>query len=177
MGESDLNIKRSLELNRRLFSIVKRQKDNETALRQMEEAITQFAQSLTDEERKQLEASGASARIRELATPWFRFFLTHDPRFTLHKVRCPVLVLYGAKDLQVPPKENAPAVAGSLKAGGNQQVTLKVFPDLNHLFQHCQTGLPAEYARIEETLAPAVLKTIGDWILQQTAKRPTPSRR
>ncbi|MCS6950880.1 MAG: prolyl oligopeptidase family serine peptidase [bacterium] len=102
-----------------------------------------------------------------MTTPWFRFFLTYAPRFTLHKVRCPVLALYGEKDLQVPPKENAPAVYESLRAGGNKQVAVKVFPGLNHLFQHCQTGSPTEYARIEETFAPQVLQTIGDWLLQQ----------
>jgi len=39
---------------------------------------------------------------------------------------------------------------------------------LNHLFQHCQTGSPAEYARIEETISPDVLETIGSWIAERT---------
>lgn len=35
---------------------------------------------------------------------------------------------------------------------------------LNHLFQHCKTGLPAEYGEIEETVSPEVLKVMSDWI-------------
>jgi hypothetical protein len=38
-------------------------------------------------------------------------------------------------------------------------------PGLNHLFQHCTTGLPSEYSSIEETFAPEVLKLIDEWIL------------
>ena len=41
-----------------------------------------------------------------LKTPWFRYFLTYDPRPALAKVKCPVLAINGEKDLQVPPKEN-----------------------------------------------------------------------
>jgi len=37
-------------------------------------------------------------------------------------------------------------------------------PGLNHLLQTAKTGLPAEYAQIEETMAPAALETIAAWI-------------
>jgi hypothetical protein len=47
-------------------------------------------------------------------------------------------------------------------------VTIKEFPGLNHLFQTCKTGAVSEYGAIEETLAPAVLETIGNWILKRT---------
>jgi hypothetical protein len=40
---------------------------------------------------------------------------------------------------------------------------------LNHLFQTCKTGELAEYAKIEETIAPAVLELITDWIAERTA--------
>jgi len=38
-------------------------------------------------------------------------------------------------------------------------------PGLNHLFQTARTGAPSEYAAIDETMSPAVLAIIGDWIL------------
>lgn len=170
MGESEANIRRATELNRRLFAIVMQGQDEQTTIERLQRHLAVFAEGLSPEERKALEQSGAEARLKEITTPWFRFFLAHDPRYTLHKVRCPVLALYGEKDLQVPPKENATAVYESLKAGGNRAVTLRVFPGLNHLFQHCQTGLPSEYARIEETIAPTVLQTIADWVVKQTRK-------
>ena len=60
------------------------------------------------------------------------------------------------------------AIAAALKEGGNRDVTIKEFPGLNHLFQTCKTGAVSEYGAIEETLAPAVLETIGNWILKRT---------
>jgi hypothetical protein len=44
---------------------------------------------------------------------------------------------------------------------------VRELPGLNHLFQHCQTGSPTEYGRIEETFAPEVMAMIADWILER----------
>jgi hypothetical protein len=52
----------------------------------------------------------------------------------------------------------------AFRAAGNHDATVKVFPDLNHLFQHAETGLVGEYGRIEETIAPEVLEAIAQWI-------------
>jgi len=35
-------------------------------------------------------------------SPWFKFFIDYDPATNLAKVHCPVLALFGEKDLQVP---------------------------------------------------------------------------
>jgi hypothetical protein len=101
-------------------------------------------------------------------SPWSRFFLTYDPKPTLTKVKCPVLAINGEKDLQVPPRENLIVIEEALKSGGNQDYTIKEIPNLNHLFQTAQTGLPSEYAKIEETISPITLKIITDWILEHT---------
>jgi uncharacterized protein len=42
-------------------------------------------------------------------------------------------------------------------------------PGLNHLFQTAQTGSPDEYGRIEETIAPAALTRVVDWIVDRAA--------
>jgi hypothetical protein len=60
----------------------------------------------------------------------------------------------------------------AFRAAGNRAVTIRVFPNLNHLFQHATTGLVNEYGRIEETIAPEVLEAIGEWIGQRFAARP-----
>ena len=69
------------------------------------------------------------------------------------------------------PKENLAEIDKALKAGGNCNVKTVELPGLNHLFQPCKTGSPSEYASIEVTIAPEALKTIGDWIVEQTAAR------
>jgi len=76
-----------------------------------------------------------------------------------------VLALNGEKDLQVAARENLPAIEKALKSSGNKYVKTVKLPELNHLFQHCKTGLPAEYSSIEETFSPDALKIISDWIL------------
>ena len=52
-----------------------------------------------------------------------------------------------------------------LKAGGNKNYTVKELWLLNHLFQTADTGSPAEYEEIEETISPIALETITDWIV------------
>lgn len=121
-------------------------------------------------ERKALGTSAElDAQIAGAVTPWFRTFLTLDPRPYLRKVTVPVLAINGEKDLQVPPQANLPEIAKAL--AGNPDVTVKVMPGLNHLFQHCQTGSPREYALIAETMAPRALDLVADWIVAHTCAK------
>ena len=106
-------------------------------------------------------------QVEMMLSPWFRFFADYDPRHTLEKVRSPVLALNGDLDTQVDTEQNLRAIEAALARGGNEDVTAISFPDLNHLFQHAKTGNPAEYATIEETLAPEVLEHISKWIHQR----------
>ena len=111
-----------------------------------------------------------NVQIKQVMNPWFRFFLTYDPRSALKKVKCPVLAINGEKDLQVPPKENLAAIEETLKQGGNSNYTIRELPGLNHLFQTAKIGSLSEYGKIEETISPTALKVIGDWILEQITK-------
>jgi fermentation-respiration switch protein FrsA (DUF1100 family) len=79
-----------------------------------------------------------------------------------------VLAINGEKDLQVPAKEDLEAIDQALKDAGNKDYKIVLFPGLNHLFQTTKTGAISEYATIEETIAPVVLQTIGDWIAAHT---------
>jgi fermentation-respiration switch protein FrsA (DUF1100 family) len=101
----------------------------------------------------------------QVSSPWMQYFLRYDPAPALEKVKCPVLAVNGDKDLQVPAKENLTAISAALQKGGNTKVTVREYPNLNHLFQESTTGSPAEYAVIEQTFSPEVLKDLGDWIL------------
>lgn len=109
----------------------------------------------------------AEQALKGMRSPWMRFFLRLDPRESLRLVKCPVLALGGSLDLQVPPKENLPEIEKALRAGGNDNVTVKELPGLNHLFQEAQTGLVAEYAMIPQTIAPLVLDEVASWLRMQ----------
>ena len=104
------------------------------------------------------------AQVQQFATPWFRYFLNYDPRTALRKVKVPVLVMNGDKDLQVIASQNVPEVEKALRAGGNKRVTVRLMPGLNHFFQHAVTGSPQEYGTIDETFALEAIKEIGVFI-------------
>ncbi len=114
--------------------------------------------------------SAAAAQARAVMTPWFRYFLTYDPRPTLAKVRCPVLAVIGERDLQVAPGQNLPEIRKALEAAGHQDHTLSELAGLNHLLQPCKTGSPTEYGQIETTIAPEALEAIGAWIVAHTKR-------
>ena len=77
-----------------------------------------------------------------------------------------MLALDGEKDLQVPADINLDRIKTLVKSS----VTIKKYPNLNHLFQHCTTGLLSEYGNIEETISPEVLSDIATWI-NETVKK------
>jgi fermentation-respiration switch protein FrsA (DUF1100 family) len=74
----------------------------------------------------------------------------------------PVLAMNGDKDVQVSARQNLPAIREALKSDAD--ATVVELAGLNHLFQTADTGAPVEYARIEETMAPAALDTLADWV-------------
>jgi pimeloyl-ACP methyl ester carboxylesterase len=166
--------KEALEFNRKiqesLFKVVRTEKDPKAVPAKLREALKGVVASLPEDKRATLEKL-VQGQLAMVESPWFRFFLTYDPRPTLAKVRCPVLAIIGEKDLQVPPKENLAEIDKTLKEGGNRRVTVKELPGLNHLFQTCKTGSTAEYAQIEETVAPSALTIMGDWILDHVRRR------
>lgn len=100
--------------------------------------------------------------LEKLSSPWMKYFLQYDPAVDIAKITCPVLAINGAKDLQVDAKHNIGKIKSVL--ANNKNLETIIYPSLNHLFQHCQTGLPAEYGEIEETIADEVLKDMSDWI-------------
>jgi pimeloyl-ACP methyl ester carboxylesterase len=171
MGASDKDLDKQHDLRKRLFEIMKTEPDAKKAGAAARQELKKLLEELPPEKRKEAGDidSFADSQTKMLESPWFRFFLTFDPRPTLAKVQCPVLALDGEKDLQVPPKENLEEIAKAIKSGGNTHVTTQQLPGLNHLFQTCKTGSVAEYSQIEETIAPAALKVIGDWVVKQSS--------
>jgi len=170
MGVSEEDIAKNRQFNEKIFSLIKEEKDEKTIEEKLRQMFMDDWAELNEEEKSRIGDPEVflKAQLQSLLSPWLKFFLTYDPKPTLSKVKCPVLVINGEKDLQVPPKENLSAIEEALKSGGNQDYTIKEIPNLNHLFQTAQTGLPSEYPKIEETISPIALKIITDWILEHT---------
>jgi hypothetical protein len=101
------------------------------------------------------------------AVPWVHFFLDYDPIATAKRVRQPVLILQGATDQQVVPAQ-APELAAAFRAGGNRDVTMKIFPSTDHLFLADPNGNPSGYASLpSKQLRREVLGTMADWLVSK----------
>jgi pimeloyl-ACP methyl ester carboxylesterase len=109
------------------------------------------------------------AQIPRLTSPWLRFFLTYNPSTALEHVSCPVLALYGERDLQVIPDQNAPELERALKRAHNREVTIRLLPQLNYMFQRSRTGLAWEYSAIPEDMSSVALNEIGRWLAKFAA--------
>ncbi|MGD0901992.1 MAG: alpha/beta fold hydrolase [Terracidiphilus sp.] len=141
---------------RELFTLVETEKDDAVLEKELRAKLAgQAPEAMMD------------ASIQQLMSPWWRYTLTYDPATALRKVACPVLVLDGEKDLQVPPALDLPAIKKALEEGGNKHFEIDELPGLNHLFQTAKTGSPTEYAVSEETISPVALDKIAAWILKQ----------
>jgi uncharacterized protein len=155
----------------RLFDVIRAGGDTATVRRGLERAVDEALPSLPGGFREAVTRQALLPQVRNMTSPWFRSFLTTDPRPALRRLRCPVLAMIGAKDLQVPARQNIPALAEALKAGGNPASRAIEMPGLNHLFQEAGTGLLAEYAELEQTMAPAALDTLTTWLTARVAEK------
>ena len=100
--------------------------------------------------------------VRETKDPWVQHFISFDPGEAIRKIACPVMALNGENDVQVIADSNIPVLKELLKDNGKNMI--KIYPGLNHLFQHSETGMPDEYGKIEETMSTEVLDDMTNWI-------------
>ena len=99
--------------------------------------------------------------LQQADTPYIRHFLTVDAGKLLPEIKCPVLALNGTKDTQVDCDANTTRIEKGL---ANCKHSIKKIDGVNHLFQHCNTGIVTEYQQIEETISPEVLQEVAKWI-------------
>jgi uncharacterized protein len=109
-------------------------------------------------------AKSLPVALAQSQSPWLRYFLGFDPADFLTKVKCPVFAMFGAKDTQVPPSLNRQPLEAALAKAGNTRLTVKVYPEANHLFIKANTGQPTEYPMLEKVFVPGVLEDLESWV-------------
>jgi uncharacterized protein len=167
-GMAEENIKKEADIMRRSIEAMRNEKD--PAVRDAK--LRQLGKEALALEGPEAQAGGEDmieAQVKQVTSPWFRYFIDYDPRPALRKVKVPVLVLNGELDLQVIADQNIPEIEKALKEAGNPDVTIRRLPGLNHLFQPAKTGSPAEYAVSDVTMDPAVLDLVAKWIRDRFA--------
>ncbi len=172
-------IRHTTALAKKINAIVKAETDPTRVEQRINEEVAAYDATLGDLQKKLFEPVAANVKVYMpmYKSAWYRYFILYEPLPVLKNVKIPVLALNGELDLQVPWKENLDLIKSGVTAGGNNDVTTKAFPGLNHLFQTSKTGLPSEYGQIEETMSPEVLKTMSDWILSQKTRKTASSSR
>ncbi|MEA3495565.1 MAG: alpha/beta fold hydrolase [Bacteroidota bacterium] len=155
-----------VEINSGLYEIVLQGYDNEKAEKEIREFYKTISKKYSSDEKtnRGLNEQNIDATIKQLLSPWFKYFLAYNPETVLSKVKCPILAINGTNDLQVPADKNLEGIKSAVEKGGNKNLTIKKFEGLNHLFQTSESGLPSEYGKIEETISVGVLEYLGEWI-------------
>jgi hypothetical protein len=169
-GVSEEAIQESKKVNTQAFDLVVKSNDSNTLKTELTTFLNENLKNNPNQEIPQgmTKEQFVELQVNQIVNPWMEYFIKYDPSNALQKVNCPVLAINGGKDVQVSAKENLIAIENALKKAGNKNVTIKEFPDVNHLFQECTTGLPNEYGSIEQTISPKVLEEITQWIKTQT---------
>ena len=172
-GASEAAMAKYFRHQRRVYDILRLERDNAAAEKKISQSIDQLVKDLTPDETRQLHFSEAEERgcTAGLFSPEFRSLVNFDPTEALRKVNCPVLALNGSKDLQVEPEKNLALIKAAFAKSGNSRATVKRLEGLNHLFQTAGDQPDTHYERIEETIAPLALRAISEWILSETRLR------
>lgn len=113
--------------------------------------------------------AAAQRKAAMLSLPWMQYFLASDPIPALQALKCPVLDVNGGQDLNIVPAINLPPIRAAL--ANNPDATVRELPGLNHLLQTASAGQPEGYGAIEETMAPAALALIVDWVAARATRR------
>ncbi|HEX2869357.1 MAG TPA: alpha/beta fold hydrolase [Ignavibacteriales bacterium] len=169
-GMGNEEIEKKLTLQRQILSAVKSGQGWDAVKARWRQDFEDYFSKMSDEQKKQIPDKEAyikqtiEGQLAQLQSRWYKFFVEYNPAVALEKVKCPVLMFFGGKDLQVIESVNKDAMVKALENGGNKNFTVKEFPDANHLYQKANTGAPSEYFTLKKEFVPGFLDTMTDWL-------------
>ena len=97
---------------------------------------------------------------------WMKSALDMNFSKFLPLIKCPVMALSGSNDLNVPAEFNMQSLQNGLPH--NSKNVIKIYPGLNHLFQHSPTGNPLDDVNIDETMSEEVMNDVCTWMNKVT---------
>lgn len=97
-----------------------------------------------------------------------KFWTSYDPAPVAKKVKAATLILQGETDRQVP-VANAGKLAALIRSGGNKDVTVRLFPNTDHLFLDDPTGDFLDMYKHVKTnkVSPEILGALADWMVMR----------
>ncbi|MCY3971312.1 MAG: alpha/beta fold hydrolase [Acidobacteria bacterium] len=129
------------------------------------------------------------ARAAELRPPWYlwpgtdlsgpdtadsigwtqyRRSYFYDPVPTLRLLKVPVLVVFGELDTPEGVAENVASIAAALAAGGNQDFSIRTFPNGRHNLMDMSGAAPNDYARLQR-FVPRLFEGMVNWLEERAA--------
>lgn len=161
---SSEEITQSVLLSKEIYKTIGQSKTPKQASDKVSALWDRQAEKLSESQRERYNYTPENKRavLAQVGSPWFFTFFQLTPNKYLKKVTCPLLALGGEKDLQVDAIANNKLFEQYLPENVNHKFI--VVPNANHLLQTCNTGSFDEYGEIEETIQPAVLLQITNWL-------------
>lgn len=174
---SPQNLEKLVKLQHQLFNIAIKPTDKDTAVREMlrakdmwrnsQDSLTSVIGGFTYKMDMWVQSS---THLNHYLTPWMRYALAFRPDVVMQQIDCPILFLNGEKDRIIFCDLNMQGFQKIIRKLQKKNMSFKQYPDLNHFFQHCQTGELEEVRTIEETFAPGVITDMIEWIKTVTRK-------
>lgn len=165
-GNSEELVASQVALNTKFYELIKKYGEVE----KIKEMVPELVKEVLDthelpEEIKAQQAASLTSTLSSSLNPWLVYFIQYEPESDINKIQIPTMAAFGGNDIQVNAAQNANKLI-SLFENKEELLRLKVYDDLNHLFQKAETGSISEYIEIEETINEHVLRDILDFILE-----------
>ncbi len=106
-----------------------------------------------------------------MSTPWRRYFFEYDPAPALRKIEQPVMVVYGAGDLQTAFATHAPMMLAAITAAPTNQFDLVLLADEDHFFLRAPGEPPGKHIYGKMVLSKELQTRVGNWILTRVGKQ------
>lgn len=110
-------------------------------------------------------ATYSTTLLAQQANEPFASLLDFDPNDYFDQITMPVLAIFGGLDIQVSAELNAQGLEEGL--AHNDDLTIIIIEDANHLFQSAVTGSMEEYETLEKAFTPEFIPSILDWMQEQ----------
>lgn len=168
-GISDNGIQLALKFQNEIYAALAENKSEDELVDILYKSIIGMIEYLPKEQtasitnKEEYSKGMARMQVKQVISPWFKYFVSYNPANAIKKINCPTLALFGEKDTQVPPEQNVEPFKNAF-VGREKLLELIVIPSANHLFQKAGTGSASEYGQLEKAFVPEFLPTILKWL-------------
>jgi dipeptidyl aminopeptidase/acylaminoacyl peptidase len=113
-------------------------------------------------------------QLADPLTPREKSMLALDPIEFATRVKCPALIVQGGNDLHVPMRSSE-RIANAMRANGNQDVTVRIFPGVSHSLLPDPIGPNSGWAYLPAFLtSPEMLDVMAHWTSQKLGVKQNP---